>query len=293
MNTLVARKNFSIGNKPQIKKILVALDYSATSINAFSFAITIARRLKATIHVLNVYQVPFAENNSGHVSKALLTSLQQKAENNFLEFHKKYIQSLHGDILIEHTLKMGYVADSIQEVSNEVLADLIIMGTQGEKGIDHKLFGRVTWNAIKKSAIPVLAIPVGTKPGSIKNILFVDEGDPYDYEMINYLLLIASLVGAVIYVVHFLQIGNNDGSLLDKIRQMFRTEIDNNQIHLHLSINDNNAEVIKRFAVENEIDMISMLSHHKGLFGAIFHKDVTKDIVLYTDIPILAFNSEP
>ena len=292
MNTLVLKRKISKSYHPHIKKILVPVDYSATSINAFSFAVALAHKLKATIHVLNVFQMPYVDSYVGSVSNELLLSHQQKAESDFNDFKTRYIIPLHHKLIIEHTLKMGFAADNIKEVAGEIDADLIIMGSQDEKGVGDKLFGSVTWNAIKRAEIPVLAIPAAVQLNTIKNILFIAEGDPFDYEMISYLLLIATQLKAVIYVVQFLQIGNNDGSLLDNIRQHFRAEIDNNKIHLHLSIDDNNANVIKKFAAENDIDMISMLSHHQGLFGAIFHKDNTRNIVLHSNIPILAFNTE-
>ena len=58
----------------------------------------------------------------------------------------------------EGRVVVGYAAEEILKTAVKENSDLIVMGTQGRKGIDRILFGSVAEKVVKRSSVPVLTI---------------------------------------------------------------------------------------------------------------------------------------
>lgn len=59
-----------------------------------------------------------------------------------------------------HEVRMGHIADKIEEVAEEFDVDLIIMPTEGHHGIYDALRGSTTDQVLRNATCPLLAIPV-------------------------------------------------------------------------------------------------------------------------------------
>lgn len=77
--------------------------------------------------------------------------------------------------------------------------------------------------------------------------------------------------------------------MIDKLHNRFRRYLDNDMLQLHF-LAEKYYGRDKKFASRNNIDMISMVTHHHGLFATIFHMSITRNIALYSQIPLLAYN---
>ena len=86
---------------------------------------------------------------------------------------------------------------------------------------------------------------------------------------------------ATVHAVHFLTDSTNyNKSMIDKLHNRFRRYLDNDMLQLHFLAEKNITEGIKKFASRNNIDMISMVTHHHGLFATIFHMLTINEIFL-------------
>jgi nucleotide-binding universal stress UspA family protein len=65
------------------------------------------------------------------------------------------------DIECEYLLRDGTPADVIIKLSNEVGADLIVMGTNGRDSLSDYIIGSTTQKVVEKSKCPVLVMPKG------------------------------------------------------------------------------------------------------------------------------------
>lgn len=288
------KKEKEKGAEFRLNKILVPVDYSDNSIKALEAAIHIAEKMNAGVMVLNIYHMPFADE---HMPSEMITELvdaqKEKALDDLKVFKSKHETLFNTGIPVEFETLMGFAAESILEKARIAHADMIILGTQGANSIEDRLFGTVSWNVIKHSDIPVMAIPGGENMLSFKNIMIPFEGTDKDDNMITYLLGFAEQYGATVHAVHFLQDSSNyNKSMIDKLHARFRRELEGDKLQLHFLAEKNITEGIKRFASRNSIDMISMITHNHGLFSTIFHMSVTRKIALYTQIPLLAYNAD-
>lgn len=275
-----------------LKKILVPTDYSINSSDAVSAAIAIAEMQDAQVIILHVYHMPFAdEHMPPSMIKELMNSQKERADLDMQTFIESQQILKQKTVPVEFKTVMGFASEMILDVARANNVDLIITGTKGANSVDDKLFGTVTWNIIKHSEIPVLAIPEKSANYTFRNIMIPFEGTEKDNDTITWLLNFAEKNTATVHAVHFLTDSTNyNKSTIDKLHTRFRKYLDNDMLQLHFLAEKNITEGIRKFAARNNIDMICMVTHHHGLFATIFHMSITRNIALYSQIPLLAYN---
>ncbi|MFN8627096.1 MAG: universal stress protein [Candidatus Binatia bacterium] len=142
----------------RIKRILVAIDFSATSTDALTAALVLSQRFAAEILLLHVVEpVYIAEPN---VASADLTTFLDVQERNAVEQLERLRTSLgpqgrHAQVLVH----CGVPAQVIVEVARRTAADLIVIGTHGRTGLSHMLIGSVAERVLRLAGCPVLTVP--------------------------------------------------------------------------------------------------------------------------------------
>jgi nucleotide-binding universal stress UspA family protein len=59
---------------------------------------------------------------------------------------------------VTHKVLMGDVAEQIVDYATEIVADMIIMGTHGYKGLEKVMFGSVADKVVRSALCPVTTI---------------------------------------------------------------------------------------------------------------------------------------
>lgn len=277
----------------RLNRILVPTDYSENADKALVLAASIANQFNASVIVMHAYHMPFTdEHMPPEMVKELLDAQKLRAESEMQDYANKHLKEI-GLNNIEFKAVMGFASESIVDVAHHENIDLIVVGTKGANSIEDRMFGTVTWNIIKHSDIPVIALPDVAEPVAIKNVMIPFEGTDQDYELIGYMISFAERYKASVHAVHFMQDSNTyNKALIEKLQSGFRKEIDAELLQLHFLAEKNITEGIKKFASRNNIDMIGMVTHNHGLFSTIFHMSVTRNIALYAQIPLLAYNCD-
>jgi nucleotide-binding universal stress UspA family protein len=170
----------------KIEKILVPIDFSEPSFNAFETAACLADKCDATLYLIHVQDNIFdfmginslmvnsVSNNSSNVLMALAADVRSKWG----------IESL----IIEES---GYPTEAIVKTAVKHKCDLIVMGTYGASGFRNAHIGTTAYSVVKFAPCPVLLMPAGKKWSSFKKpILPVRPVTtaPRHYEIIRNLL---------------------------------------------------------------------------------------------------------
>jgi nucleotide-binding universal stress UspA family protein len=139
-------------------RILVPVDFSSNAEQALDYAIELAGKLGATIHVLNVIGIPvFGVPELGvAVTSATMDSMvrdNQTALDKLVASRKST-----GVKFSDPILRTGDARDVILQTAEEIGADLIVMGTHGRRGLSRALLGSVTEMVVRTSNVPVLTI---------------------------------------------------------------------------------------------------------------------------------------
>ena len=143
-------KNFST--------ILVAVDFSDSSDNAFQLALSMAQVFKSRLIILHVINEPIDLRGFyvPHISyEKLEEEIAEGAEKMMESFCRQHIDA-YSDF--ETRIVPGMPYEQILAQANEAGAELIVLGTHGRTGLDHVLFGSTAEKVVRKSRLPVLTV---------------------------------------------------------------------------------------------------------------------------------------
>ena len=189
----------------KIENILVPVDFSDCSNNALHHAIQLASLTQAQLTLLHCYRVhiPAAEITID-LEPELALEYQKNAEKNFSRLR----ETTNGLSSVPHQeiIKINFIRDGILQTIEEVNADLIVMGTKGADNRIDAFFGSNTYSTIKKSKIPVLAIPDEAKFKPVEKLLFAS--DFKHLEDLHRLDIIKTLAGLFNTKVEILHVGH-------------------------------------------------------------------------------------
>ncbi len=274
-------------------KILFPTDFSEYALNAFKYAINLALKLNAEIVTLNVYEKP----NIPGIEKVPMTALEiyesMKMET-FEEYRKeiaKYrevAESMNASsINIHHELKEGTTISTITRMAKHIEADFIVMGTKGAKGLKEIFLGSITGEIMEQAPCPVLGIPIEAKLDSAIDKI----GLTYDFERDTPGLLeavgnIATLFKAQIYCLH---IDSSHASELTRKEEEMKAFFKDDDRFIPVLIEASDLlGSLSKFADENKLDLITMITHKRNFFQELFHFSFAKKMTYHTKIPILA-----
>jgi nucleotide-binding universal stress UspA family protein len=137
------------------KKILVATDFSACADQALDYAVALAGKLDAKLHLLNVIVIPAMAIPEVGVA-VTSTLIESTARTQQDEFDKRVARRASAGI--EALLRTGDARDVIVDVARELGADLIVMGTHGRRGVRRALIGSIAESVVRTAPCPVLTI---------------------------------------------------------------------------------------------------------------------------------------
>lgn len=139
-------------------KILFATDFSENSEHAFDYALTLARKFDARMTIIHVINEP-VDLRGFYVPHISFEKLEKEIEEGAEKMMQKFCRTRIKDFSNYETLIVaGIPYDEILKKANEEKVSLIVLGTQGRKGIDHFLFGSTAERVVRNSLCPVMTI---------------------------------------------------------------------------------------------------------------------------------------
>lgn len=145
------------------KTILVPTDLSERAEEALTYACELARKLDATLHLVNVIGIPalgvpeLGVALTGSMIDSLVvdnqTALDAVAER----------CRAAGTTIGQVILKTGDARDMINQAAEELGADLIVMGTHGRSGISRALLGSTAETVVRSAPCAVLTVRSGSQ----------------------------------------------------------------------------------------------------------------------------------
>lgn len=141
-----------------IKKILVAVDFSGYSSHVADYAATLAR-CSDDVKVVVLYVAPTMSQYVGfHVPPSSIDNFVGEIVAGADATMNAFVAENLPGLEVTGKVVTGYPAEEILEQAEAEEADLIVMGTHGRKGIDRILFGSVAEKVVKTAKCPVLTV---------------------------------------------------------------------------------------------------------------------------------------
>jgi len=279
--------------------LIAATDYSMVSVNACRYALQLAGHLNASLTFIHVYQHPAVLPNllteRGKIKKYLSDTESKKIE----EFRLDRIaeeKSGHTEVETNCFAYEGNVTKEILDEAKRSKADFIITGTHGTSGFRNYIIGSHAWEIIRKSEIPVFAIPQESSFHGFKNIVFGTEYNKDEIPAIRFLSRLAGLSHGHVTVLHIIdKLISADGELT--IAQEFQKEITDraefSNFELTIVQNEEVAEGLVKYSTDKNADCI-VLSNNKSfrvenILPRLFRK--AKKLSVSTNVPLLVIPS--
>ena len=145
-------------------KILCAIDLKGRSDKAFAHAVQLAHQFHSEIVLLNVND-DFQTKEEMVMSRVSVDSLNERyrqiAINAKLSLDSLKENLETENITISSLLRKGKPGPTIIDVSNEIAADLIVLGANGKDSISDYFLGTTASYVVEHSKAPTLTVSVG------------------------------------------------------------------------------------------------------------------------------------
>lgn len=277
-----------------MKRILIPVDFSDTSLNALNVACQMAARVDADVYLLHVnemspvvavseFDLANSAVNLEEYYKQLRTRMQD-LKNNLLE--KEAFQQIN----IHTAIREGRMISVITEMVDEEQIDLIVIGTLGASGWKEALIGSNTERVVRYANCPVLVIPMGTHTFNLERVLVSSTLKPDQKAVFKLVKAWQSLFGFethIIYVNDPLNTPTHGSIEAEKNRIVEEAGLRNAYLHI-FGMTMNGESAIRSYAAEMEADLIFMGTHQRRGISHLLFGSVTEDAVNHTEVPILA-----
>ncbi|HEY5656638.1 MAG TPA: universal stress protein [Myxococcota bacterium] len=139
------------------RTILVPVDFSNDSAKAMRYAVELARRFGAKIHLLHSYPVHIG--GIAPYGMVVPESFEKDCRDAAAKHLGQWADKVGSEgVPVETTVTPVFACEAIVKAAREVNADLIVMGTRGLTGLKHVLLGSVAERTIRVAPCPVLTV---------------------------------------------------------------------------------------------------------------------------------------
>lgn len=136
-------------------KILVTTDFSPGANTALDAALSLAKRLQASVHVLHVVEDPVV---AAAWSEAYAFDVLKLREDLVADAGRRLASIATADPSVHLTTEVavGRPAETIVRTAADRGADLIVVGTHGRSGVTRMLMGSIAERVVRHAECPVL-----------------------------------------------------------------------------------------------------------------------------------------
>jgi nucleotide-binding universal stress UspA family protein len=271
-----------------MKTIIVPTDFSPIATNAMNYAADMALGINASLLLLHVYQVPVSMTDVPVVIVSA-EEMKKSSEEKLEELKQSLAHITSGKIKIYTEVKMGDVADELENLCKNIRPFAVVMGTKGASGIERILFGSTTLTAIRHLTWPVIVVPPGKEYGKgIKKIgLACDFQQVVQSTPVQFIKQMVKEFGAELHVMN-----------VDYENRHFKPETPQESLLLHTLLEDVNPNYhfinhldiedgINEFAETNNLDLLIVIPKKHKLLEGLFKPSSTKQLVTQSHVPVM------
>lgn len=273
-----------------MKRILVPVDFSKQSENALKTAASFAKKFDfelVIVHMLEFSNVVISGNSKSAQETVFYLKLTEKRFNEFLD--KEYLKNIKMTPVIKHYK----VFSELNELSKEENIDLIIMGSQGAKGMKEFFIGSNTQKVIRHSEIPILVIKEDAKLHFENSIFACDfsEESISAYKRARFFANSINCKMKVVYVNTPSKSFKSSAEMRETVKNFFeKAKTSADYIEDVEYVSDYNVEAgIINFAKKHNADIIAMATHGRKGLAHFFDGSITEDVANHSPLPVLSF----
>ncbi|MES2411437.1 MAG: universal stress protein [Bacteroidota bacterium] len=276
-----------------MRKILVPLDFSETSENAFVYALEMAKLYKAKLVLLHTFELPIIDSQIVPFNYAEIYDTIEMTNFDHFKQEMPKLKAIAKDqkanhIVINHIMMVGDLIYTIKEVVNQENIDFVVMGTNGASGWFNSFVGTNTGSVIADISVPVLSVAHDTKFHKIETIGFTTRYREKDIPALEEVLAIAKKMKAKVKCL-YVKTSTSDvrGAEVNKWESHFKNE---KNLEFFIIPSEDINETIEEFLINQSIDLLAMVTYKRNFFTQFFTTSTTQKMSQHSSTPILAFH---
>jgi len=268
-----------------MKRILVPIDFSGTSVEAFKFAVSIAEKSNGIIHLLNVIELPVLYDSAAVLSfeQSYMQDRKKEVEKMVVRIKEKFAKDK--PVKVKSIVAFGDTVATIRRVIKEIRADLVVMGTHGAKGLKEFTIGSNTEKIVRASPVPVISIKKGIR--QVKSIVLPTTPDFKMEELTMEIKKLQTFFGATLHVlfVNTPARFRTDAKIKEEMKNFAkRFMLKSYTVNIFNDISEE--EGIKNFSRGVKADIIAMRTHGRRGIAHLTSGSIAEDVVNHIDCAI-------
>jgi nucleotide-binding universal stress UspA family protein len=287
----------------EIRVIICPIDFSSISVRAYRHALSLAEHYRAkllAVHIIEEWRYSSADfAASAHDLNEFYRGLHEVGSRRLREFVKNHT---HNELEPELIVERGSTSDSILTLAEIEKADVLVMGTHGQRGFDRIVLGSTTDRVMRTEPCPVFVVPpqdmmaLGDDLHGIrhlKRILFCADFSANSGGALRYAISVADEYDAELILVHVLE----DGPSPDKVEENTAKAMEQlkgllpvdplRKIRTAVRIGKPYRELI-RYAQEEQPDLVAMGVRGRGALDIAVFGSTTYRVMQLGACPVLA-----
>ncbi len=283
-------------------KILVPVTFTDYSINALTYALTLAGKFPSEITLLHCFsEYEDIEENApdeNDYSEANVRKREADARDRLADLCQSAINKMttvqDHNIELQNRFEFGYPEDVIPQICNEMHPDVVVMGTKSKGETIKELLGSITSDVMKKAEFPVLAVPAGSSIDleQLSRVLFITDFSDNDYISIHKLIRLITPFNTVIHAVKFMNHKPDSGDIrrLEQFKDYCDATYRNHRLEYSYQQVEQFIPALESYVNENKINLIALTRRKRNMIAQLFSPEITRKILFHTDVPLLVFH---
>lgn len=273
-----------------MKTILIPIDFSKTSHKALEVGATIAKRISAKIvliHMAGLEQGLNDKNNS--FEQAIFYS--KVVGKKFEELNKEpYLDG----IIVEPLLQKHLDFEGINDLAKKIDASLIVMGSNGSKGLTEIIKGSNTEKVVRHSETPVLVVKDNEINFAPERILFASDFHVETINAYHRVIEVATMLNARIEFLYVNLPGDQFKSTgeMDEVLLQFFKEVKHPDVVSAIKTVNRYADYsveqgVMNYAAISGTDIIAIPTHGRTGISHLLQGSISEDIANHAVMPVL------
>jgi len=296
-----------------IRKVLLARDFSPSSVPALRHAVHMAIAYEAELHVLyaNVLHAdPFGGTHTTERTDADIQQRLREETEEKLSFDDVDLDSVSITYHVERDVAPG---PAILTFADEHAVDLIVMGTHGRRGLRRMLLGSVAEEVVRLAPAPVITVPAHSRNTlPFRSILVPIDFSDHSRKTLEVAKGVAQRHSAALTLMHVVEdhlppsfytgsvfsAQREEASLLEKTRKelaRFAEETDgpDGLDITFVSEAGHAADRIIQYAATQDIDLVLLATHGRTGLARFALGSVAEKVLRNVSCPVLTRRAFP
>lgn len=247
----------------EMQPVIVAVDFSNTSIHALEYAIPLANRLKSDIIMVWVDKIAATEGIYSDAS----SENRNEAKKRFEELTRQYRKQVSKDIKLEYKLRKGKIYHELDGLARTISALMIVTGAHGISGFEEYWIGSNAFKIVTYSTCPVITVRHDFPENkNIDRIMVPVDSSPETLQKLPFIAKLAGVFGSEIHLIathysHLKSIQRIAENYTDQAARYFKKF--NLKLIRDKIIADDVTKMTVDYALRTGADMISIMTEQE------------------------------